>query len=83
MMYLVTECLCGKEIKVPVEKGRVKTTTCENCHSCHDANIYLHSYRVDNYCCHDELVKIGVAENTSQCNPVLCKNKGECTCVKK
>ena len=81
-MYLLTKCLCGLEIKIPVEKGTVKTTRCENCNSCHDANIYLHSYRTDNYCCHNELVRLNVAENTDVCNPVLCKGK-ECKCEKR
>lgn len=81
-MYLIASCLCGKELKIPVEKGKVRTSRCEVCGSCHDANIYLNSYRTDSCCCHNELVQLNVAEQTDVCNPVLCKGK-KCTCKKK
>lgn len=82
-MTINLECRCGQKLTIPVEQKRVKTSKCPNCGTNFDANIYLHSYRTDEYCCHNDLVRCGSAEQTDPCNPVLCKGKGECKCKTK
>jgi hypothetical protein len=81
-MYLVANCLCGRELHMPVEQGRVITTTCGECGSAHDISIYKHSFRTKEYCKCNELVKAKCAEATDPCNPSFCCG-GKCKCATK
>jgi hypothetical protein len=77
-MYLVAECFCKRELHLPVEPGRVISTTCGHCGTIHDINLYKNSYRTDNVCVHHELVKAGVSEAIDKCNPAFCGGKCKC-----
>jgi len=74
-------CLCGKECEVVTDGSRVSTHRCDRCETETDVgtHIYHHNTR---YCKCNELVKLGIAEVTSECG-FLCKNRGDCKCAKK
>lgn len=75
-MFILIRCKCDDELKLPV-KTETTTHQCK-CGVSHDLSVYHHSYRREEYCCCNQLVKVGCAEKVDKCSD-KCRQLG-CRC---
>ena len=64
---IIAECTCGYAVEATVVNKGLTTVICDECKTEHDLSGSVHSYK-KYVCACDELVKLGCAEATRECN---------------